>query len=115
MRALCDAEAVVPGVATLVRLSQTASIILLRDAAGAVMGWRNACPHMGIELDWQPERLLTRNGRFLRCTGHDALFDAHSGVCTRGPCVGEALTRAPVRVMGGQVVLDEQAVEEIRS
>ena len=107
MTRLCDAEAVTSGRAALVRLSQTASVILLRQPDGAIIAYRNACPHMGIELDWDPARLLTRDGRFLRCTGHGALFDAGTGLCTRGPCQGDVLTRLPVRILGDAVVLDD--------
>lgn len=106
---LCDADAVAPGQATLVRRSQTASIILLRGPDGAITAYRNACPHMGIELDWEPRRLLTRDGRHLRCTGHGALFDVATGSCTKGPCPGEALTRLHVRVQDGAVMLDDPA------
>ena len=108
MTLLCPAEQVVPGRATLVRLSQTASVILVRGANGELIAWRNVCPHMGIELDWVPKRLLTRDGRFLRCTGHGALFEAGTGLCTRGPCQGETLTRAPIRVESGQVVMEDR-------
>ena len=59
---------------------------------------------MGIELDWQANRLLTR---YLQCTGHGARFDPASGHCLRGPCAGEALTALPVLVQDGMVVLDD--------
>ncbi|HVY15812.1 MAG TPA: Rieske (2Fe-2S) protein [Rhodopila sp.] len=106
MTRLCDAEAVQPGRATLVWLSQTSSVILLRQTDGAIIGYRNACPHMGIELDWEPARLLTRDARFLRCTGHHALFELETGVCTQGPCEGDRLTRVPLRVEEGGVWME---------
>ncbi len=106
MKRLCDADTVVTGRATLARLSQAASIILLRQADGTIIGYRNICPHMGIELDWEPTRLLTHAGDFLRCTGHGALFEAATGLCTRGPCQGEALIPVRLRIDHGVVMLD---------
>jgi nitrite reductase/ring-hydroxylating ferredoxin subunit len=90
----------------IVRLSSSASLILLR-LEDRLVAYRNVCPHMGIELDWEPRRLLTRTGRYLQCTGHGARFDPASGRCVRGPCEGEALTALRVRVQNEMVVLDD--------
>jgi nitrite reductase/ring-hydroxylating ferredoxin subunit len=81
-------------------------VILLRTNGGALLAYRNACPHMGIELDWESDRLMTPGGRYLRCTGHGALFEPDSGLCVRGPCLNEALTRLPVRIEDEMVMLD---------
>ena len=81
-------------------------MILLRQKDGTLTAYRNACPHMGIELDWDPTRLLTRDSRFLRCTGHHALFDAQTGLCTKGPCQGETLTRLKIQEAEGELFLD---------
>lgn len=105
MTALCPARDLAPGRPAIVRLSQAASVILLRLPSG-IVAYRNACPHMGIELDWQAERLLTRSGRYLRCTGHDARFEPASGLCVEGPCLGESLAALAVREQDGMVVLD---------
>ena len=107
MTRLCNVSALGAGQPVLARISRTASVILLRVADGTVAAYRNACPHMGIELDWEPARLLTRNGRYLRCSGHDAWFEPASGLCVRGPCQGESLTRLPILIQDGTVVLDD--------
>ncbi len=103
---LCAEGDVTPACPVIVRLSPGVSVIVLRVGDG-VVAYRNECPHMGIELDWEARRLLSRSGRYLRCTGHGALFDPASGVCVRGPCDGESLSALPVRVDGEMVVLDE--------
>ena len=90
----------------LVRTSATATAIVLRTRAGDLLAYRNACPHMGIELDWEPARLMTTSGRYLRCTGHGALFEPGTGLCVRGPCLNEVLTKLPVHVVDEMVVLD---------
>jgi nitrite reductase/ring-hydroxylating ferredoxin subunit len=106
MMPLCPAASIQPGHPGLVRTSATATVILLRTQGGDLLAYRNACPHMGIELDWEPRRLMTPSGRYLRCTGHGALFEPDSGVCVRGPGVNEVLTKLSVRVDGEMVVLD---------
>lgn len=106
MNAGCAADAVRQGSPVIMRLSETRSVILLRREDGSLAGYRNACPHMGIELDWEPRRLLSRNGRYLRCTGHGALFRLDDGVCIFGPCAGEALSAIALEVDRGMVVMD---------
>ena len=34
----------------------------------------NACPHLGVGLDWSPDRFLTEDGAFVVCSTHGALF-----------------------------------------
>ena len=106
MTPLCHAGEVTVGRPVIVRLSATASVIVLR-LHEAIVAYRNVCPHMGIELDWEPQRLLSRSGRYLQCTGHGAWFDPASGLCLRGPCFGESLTRLPVRIEDDMVVVDD--------
>jgi nitrite reductase/ring-hydroxylating ferredoxin subunit len=106
---LCAVTDVSAGRATLTRLSQTLSVILLRLQDGTLTAYRNACPHMGIELDWDPARLLTKDARHLKCTGHHALFDVQTGTCVKGPCQGEILTRLKIQESNGEVFLDPAA------
>ena len=106
MSPLCPAATVTTGSPVLARLTATGSVILVRQADGTIVAWRNACPHMGIELDWEPSRLLTRDGRYLQCTGHRALFRLDNGLCVRGPCADELLTPVPVRIENAMVMLD---------
>jgi nitrite reductase/ring-hydroxylating ferredoxin subunit len=106
MRTGCAADAVQQSSPLIVRLSDTRSVILLRLQDGSLAAYRNSCPHMGIELDWDPRRLLSRSGRYLRCTGHGALFRREDGVCISGPCDGEALTAVALEVDQGMVMID---------
>lgn len=69
---------------------------VLREAAGLV-AYANECPHWHVDLDlgmgdfWDEE-----TGKIL-CKNHGALFDAGSGICELGPCVGLALERFALR------------------
>jgi nitrite reductase/ring-hydroxylating ferredoxin subunit len=62
-----------------------------------VWGWRDACPHVdGAPLAWRKDAYLSADGRSIVCYGHGAVFAIDTGVCTQGPCLGQALT--PVKV-----------------
>jgi nitrite reductase/ring-hydroxylating ferredoxin subunit len=62
-----------------------------------VRGWLDSCPHVdGAPLAWRNDAYLSADGSSIACYGHGALFDIESGVCFKGPCVGQALT--PVAV-----------------
>ena len=76
----------------------------------AVHGYVNACPHVPMRLDYTPGEFFDAEGRYLHCDGHGALFRVEDGVCVEGPCLGERLVRAPVRVAAGLVCLDRDDV-----
>lgn len=62
-----------------------------------VQGWLDTCPHVdGAPLAWRKDAYLSADGSSIVCYGHGAVFDIESGVCTKGPCMGQALT--PVEV-----------------
>ena len=69
-----------------------------------VRGYLDLCPHAGWPLAMSDARRLTKDGAFLLCTGHGALFRRDDGMCIAGPCEGRALQPWPVRVQDGAVV-----------
>ena len=71
---------------------------------GEVRGYLDLCPHAGWPLAMDDARRLTRDGDFLLCTGHGALFRSEDGMCVAGPCAGRALQPWPVTVRDGAVV-----------
>lgn len=81
------------------------SLILHRDAAGAVRAWLNVCPHAGRRLDWAPGQFLRSKEGLLVCAVHGASFNLGSGECVAGPCRGEALREVAVHCDGDQVRL----------
>lgn len=72
---------------------------------GDVHAYVNSCPHRGTELDWQPGEVFDQDGLYLVCATHGALFEADSGLCASGPCRGAALTRVPIEVRDGVVMV----------
>jgi nitrite reductase/ring-hydroxylating ferredoxin subunit len=74
-------------------------------AGAAVHGYLNRCPHAGHPLDLVPGRFLTADRLLILCSSHGALFEKATGLCVAGPCPGRALTRVPVEVRSGLVML----------
>ncbi|MFM2404332.1 MAG: hypothetical protein RL223_2212 [Pseudomonadota bacterium] len=65
----------------------------------ALHAWHNACPHVaGAPMAWRKDAYLSADGRHITCAAHGAQFDIATGVCILGPCLGQALSPAKVRV-----------------
>lgn len=77
--------------------------ILVRDDGG-IEAWRNQCQHFRhVPLDKGDG--ATMRGDEIVCANHGAMFEAGSGRCTFGPCVGATLDPVDVTVKDGDVVL----------
>ena len=68
----------------------------------------NACPHLGVALDWLPGRLLSADGQRIVCAMHGAEFRREDGLCLRGPCRGDRLTAVAFSVRDGLVIQDKK-------
>lgn len=73
-------------------------------AGGGVRGYVDSCPHTGQPLSTFGDRYMTKDGRWLFCTGHGALFRPEDGAAISGPCT-HGLTPWPVEVRDGAVVV----------
>lgn len=73
---------------------------------GAVHLYHNRCPHLGLQLNWAPDRFLDRDRNHILCSAHGALFDIADGYCIAGPCAGQSLTALGHRVEQGAIYLD---------
>jgi len=71
-----------------------------------VFGYVNICPHARTPLDWTPDQFLNRDRTNLLCATHGAQFRIHDGFCVAGPCPGASLSRVPIIVTNGEVVVD---------
>lgn len=58
----------------------------------AVRAYHNSCPHQGARLEYRKDRFLSADGERIVCYAHGAQFDPDSGLCIRGPCLGQSLT-----------------------
>lgn len=76
---------------------------------GDVFVYVNSCPHIGVPLDWAPDRFLTGDGRRIVCATHGAEFGIADGVCVRGPCLGDRLEAVMIEIKDGEILVPEDA------
>jgi len=102
---LCVFAALPDGAAALVgdKRAPAQERILVVRRGERIAGFVNCCPHMGLPLDWKPDRLALGGGAFLRCSHHGAVFRVDDGVCVAGPCLGDSLDVVKLRIVDGVV------------
>jgi naringenin degradation protein FdeD len=64
---------------------------------GRLHAYRNQCPHVGAPIDWPENRFFDRDGRYLMCGMHGAVFRPEDGLCIEGPCQGRSLAPIALR------------------
>jgi nitrite reductase/ring-hydroxylating ferredoxin subunit len=74
-----------------------------------VLIYVNACPHLGVSLDWAPDRFLSADGSRIVCATHGAEFAITDGICLRGPCFGDRLEAVPAEIRDGAVLVPEDS------
>jgi len=77
--------------------------LLLVQSAEGLRGYINACPHQYLPLDWRSSDILSADGGLIRCSNHDAGFDATTGQGVDGLGQGCELDRVPVYEEGGEL------------
>lgn len=91
-------------------------VILVRRGV-SVFAYRDSCPHYegGTPMAWKADRYLNGEGTHLACHSHGALFEIETGECVLGPCLGQRLTKVPVRISpsGDIEIVREPAEEEL--
>jgi nitrite reductase/ring-hydroxylating ferredoxin subunit len=66
---------------------------------GELYAWRNACPHVdGAPMAWRRDAYMDAKKIHVTCHAHGALFEAKTGLCIQGPCLGQSLEKVPVHV-----------------
>jgi nitrite reductase/ring-hydroxylating ferredoxin subunit len=68
-----------------------------------VFGYRNRCPHHGVNLDWEKNNFLDGSGLRLMCGKHGALFELGTGRCSSGPCKNELLESVRLEIIDGDI------------
>lgn len=58
--------------------------------------YHNRCPHLGVPLEWLPDKFLDADAELIQCSTHGALFVIESGECVAGPCSGQQLQPLPL-------------------
>lgn len=75
---------------------QDSVFIVMRD--GKPFAYANSCPHHGTPMAWRKDQYLNASGDRIVCAAHGAQFDISTGICTLGPCLGDALTSIEIHV-----------------
>jgi nitrite reductase/ring-hydroxylating ferredoxin subunit len=90
-----------------------ATLFVVCHASG-VRAWRDACPHYGnTPMAWRNDAWLDAHGTYIVCHAHGALFDITSGVCVKGPCLGQRLTPIALHIdEHGRVFLQDPTTEQ---
>ncbi|ELY68743.1 Rieske (2Fe-2S) protein [Natrinema versiforme] len=87
--------------------------LILRRDGSEVSAWRNSCPHKPtVRLD-PGSGAIVRDDQLV-CHEHGARFECDDGVCTAGPCRGDALEAVAVTVRDGAVYLTDDRFDSCR-
>lgn len=70
---------------------------------GQLHAFKNLCRHQPLPLDYGDGDFTDREGRYLVCRNHGALFEPDSGMCVSGPCSGAKLFQYPVTEHEGRI------------
>jgi nitrite reductase/ring-hydroxylating ferredoxin subunit len=110
MRTLCRVEDIPNGAARGFAAAPGGFVGLFAVRWGeAVHVYVNSCPHVGVPLDWAPDRFLNSQGDRIVCSTHGAEFRIHDGLCITGPCLGDHLEAVPVELRDGLVLVPDDA------
>ena len=69
----------------------------------------NSCPHIGVALDWLPNRFLSTDATQIVCAMHGARFRLSDGMCVEGPCLGDRLESVMIQINDGTLYVPEDA------
>jgi nitrite reductase/ring-hydroxylating ferredoxin subunit len=79
--------------------------LVLLGTDGEPRAYLNRCRHLPVPIDGGSKQYLTRNGEYLICGLHGALYRLDDGVCTAGPCLHLALESLLLVEENGLLVL----------
>lgn len=79
--------------------------LILVASADGLRAYVNACPHQFLPLDWRSVAILSEDAETLRCSNHDAGFDACTGAGIDGLGQGCALDPVPVNSVNGALFI----------
>jgi len=80
--------------------------VMVFRRAERIVAYQNVCPHRFLSLSWAPDKFLIGDDGLLVCPHHGAAFELDSGVCLQGPCEGDSLTPARLRIENGWLWID---------
>ncbi|WP_144393105.1 Rieske (2Fe-2S) protein [Pleionea sediminis] len=97
MLKLCQINEIDPNKGLVVDIKPDESYIII-NALGTIRAYLNDCPHANARLNYDGDRIIALDGYHIFCTVHGAQFDPKTGRCVRGPCLGQHLRPAEIKV-----------------
>ncbi len=85
-----------------IKANETSIFVVKKNQT--LYGYKNSCPHLGIELEWLEDQFLDSEGSLIQCSTHGALFLIEDGQCVSGPCQGQALTPISLEIDSSQKI-----------
>jgi nitrite reductase/ring-hydroxylating ferredoxin subunit len=70
------------------------------------VAFRNRCAHVGFDLDMGTGVFWSSRVERIYCRTHGACFRPEDGICDAGPCLGLALERYAVEIVGDDAIVD---------
>jgi len=105
MITLCHIDDIEEGKTRGFELSGLNLIALKKD--GVIFLYENRCPHLGLNLEFQPDDFLNYDETYIQCSTHGAMFTLNNGECVLGPCKGESLQAISYTLLDDQIMLTE--------
>ena len=75
---------------------------------GKYLAYKNACPHLGIQLEMVPDQFLDSTHSLIQCSMHGALFRIEDGLCISGPCFDQKLKEVEIEIKDDGIYLTSQ-------
>jgi nitrite reductase/ring-hydroxylating ferredoxin subunit len=113
-RLLCRLEQILDGRPRVFEMPGDGPDVFVIRKGQTVYAYLNDCPHWNVPLDIVPGRLISRQTGEIQCANHGARFAVETGECRFGPCLGEALTPAPVELRDGEIWLLAGGLDPVR-
>jgi len=100
---LCALDEIPEGASKGFTFAQQKVFVLKKQ--GKIFVYRNACPHLGIPLEWVEDQFLDSSASMIQCANHGALFVIETGKCVSGPCSGQKLQALKYQIIDGDIYL----------
>jgi nitrite reductase/ring-hydroxylating ferredoxin subunit len=68
-----------------------------------VFAYQNFCVHVGHQLNWSPNKFLTKDKSAIICASHGATYEIKTGLCFAGPGSSKTLRKVEVAVRDGLI------------
>ena len=105
MPILCHSDEIAEGKSKGFQLNET--FLFAVKKRNQIYIYQNSCPHLGIQLEWQPDEFLDIDASMIQCSTHGALFKIDDGECVLGPCQGQSLIKIDFTLEQGIITVQQ--------